>query len=530
MRSPPGAAIRRDRRRRGRSARSGGTAGSAPTVRLPPITPASSATARTSPFGATAVDDQAHRLRPTARRTPRRRRGGRWPAWRSTSTMRGPAASIDVGQAAALGARGGPVAVHAGHDAAAARATRLRPTVAVEPPELDRVAGAVGLDRLRHDRERVRRGEGRQHVAPLPRRPVASRTRTRPCVVARRRAVRVALRGDAQERPPAGRSSDARRGARPGRPAGAGRGGPASARIAGPDEQLERDEARDRVARAARTAARGRRPVASPCRTRTACRAGRRRATGRSAPTASNASLTTSYGPTETPPATTIASAPRRAPRGAARLDVLELVRRRSRGRSPRRPAARRAPAGPGPFASGMPAGPSASPAGRTSSPVARTATRGRRRTADRATPGARGERDRRRRQRGAGGENRRSLDEVAAAAADRIRPARPPRGPGSPPAAARPHRARAAPRVPGRVERRRQLDRDDRVGARAGSARRSRSGSRSRARPRRPATPPAGTSPTTAEPDRRVLAGAGRRRRRGSRSRPSPSCPTAAA
>ena len=100
----------------------------------------------------------------------------------------------------------------------------------------------------------------------------------------------------------------------------------------------------------------------------------------------SMAALTTSNGPTETPPATMSRSAPsarprRRRVRTSSRTSV---AMPRSMTSAPARVARARRP---GPFASGMPAGPSISPGARTSSPVARTATRGRRCTSIASTP-----------------------------------------------------------------------------------------------------------------------------------------------
>ena len=153
-----------------------------------------------------------------------------------------------------------------------------------------------------------------------------------------------------------------------------------------PHEQLERDERRDRVAgqpeqehgvALARRRRRGR--------TRTACPAGRRRARGRCGPTASNAVRTTSYGPTDTPPDTTTMSAsaiPRRS--RASTSSSRSAAIPSSRGTPP---ASRTSARSPGPFASGIPAGPRSVPAARTSSPVARTATTGRRRTTTSASP-----------------------------------------------------------------------------------------------------------------------------------------------
>ena len=221
---------------------------------------------------------------------------------------------------------------------------------------------------------------------PCPAGPLERRTRTRPFASRDGSAVRVALRGDAQERAPALARCGPRRGGRPDRPAEAGRGGPrARGSPAGRTARTSRSSTPG--CRAARTAARDRHRIAARCRTRTACRAGPRRATAPISPTASKASFTTSYGPTETPPATTIASAPavERRPEARAR------PRRGRPGAMPRSigsaPEASTRARRPGPFASGIPAGPRSVPAGRTSLPVASTATRGRRRTCRLALP-----------------------------------------------------------------------------------------------------------------------------------------------
>ena len=182
------------------------------------------------------------------------------------------------------------------------------------------------------------------------------------------------------------------------------------------------------------------------CRTRTACpgwTATRHRSMW---PTFSNASLTTSYGPTDTPPDTTIASA-LAGQRGAQpRLDVLEPVHG-----DPERPAARRRPsrrarARPGPFASGIPAGPRSRPAG-THLVAGREHGDARPPVdANCGTPGARREGDAGARDRRPGLEDRRRpAREVAAGAPDRAADARPPRGRGTPRAAGPSRRGRAA-------------------------------------------------------------------------------------
>ena len=94
-----------------------------------------------------------------------------------------------------------------------------------------------------------------------------------------------------------------------------------------------------------------------------------------------------------------------------------------------------------------------------------------------------------------------------------------------------RPGRVAAARRRPGarRVGGRRQLDLDHGVGAAAGSARRSRSGSPCRGRPSVSGACPARTSPMTSRRTGAVVRGRRDVGGIGSRTRPSPSCPTAA-
>ena len=136
-------------------------------------------------------------------------------------------------------------------------------------------------------------------------------------------------------------------------------------------------------------------------------------------PMASKAILTTSYGPTDTPPATITASASSRPCR----------IRVRTSSRSSRAiprsttsaPAATTIARRPGPFASGIPAGPSGSPGARTSSPVARTAIRGRRWTATASAPLPAAMATRGRRHVGSCGQDRVAGSKVLAATADRV-------------------------------------------------------------------------------------------------------------
>ena len=151
----------------------------------------------------------------------------------------------------------------------------------VEPPEVDRIAGRVRLDLFGDDRQRIRGGEGREDVAPLPRRS-AREPHVDPagCVPARR-SIGIPVRGHAQERAPAGRGPDLLE--QHGTIDGPEQVAPSRQRAdRRPDEQLERDEARDGVARQPEqegaTAVGSRRPS----RTRTACPAGPPPATGRS--------------------------------------------------------------------------------------------------------------------------------------------------------------------------------------------------------------------------------------------------------
>ena len=188
------------------------------------------------------------------------------------------------------------------------------------------------------------------------------------------------------------RGSRPRRAGPPDRPAGAGRAAPrARGSPAGRTARTSRSSTRG--CPAGRRGASDRRRDASRCRTRRACPGWTATRHSPISPIASNASFTTSYGPTDTPPATTIASAPWSSAERSRDDDVVELVRgdperdRLGAGGLDER-------AEPGPFASGIPAGPRSSPAARTSLPVASTATRGRRRT------GTAGEHLRRRRAR----------------------------------------------------------------------------------------------------------------------------------
>ena len=143
-------------------------------VRLPPITPASSATPRTSPFGAAAVDDEAHRLvadtRPSASATARRAVSG----LSQTSTIRGrPDRSTWVRRRRSE--RGRSVRGHRAQYRGFRTRRRVRRSVAVEPPQVDRRAGRAAR----------RRSPGR---SPGRRRSPAPRGRGSPARARRRRA------------------------------------------------------------------------------------------------------------------------------------------------------------------------------------------------------------------------------------------------------------------------------------------------------------------------------------------------------
>ena len=144
-------------------------------VRLAPITPASSATPRTSPFGAAAVDDEAHRL-------GRDGDGGLGDGAPGGDRLVGdvdhprPPGAIDVREPAAFGAwlrslvhrllRGPAIRP----DAALGYVGALHrgPLAAVEPPQVDGGAGGQRIVGLGHDGQGVGGGEGRDDVAVLP--------------------------------------------------------------------------------------------------------------------------------------------------------------------------------------------------------------------------------------------------------------------------------------------------------------------------------------------------------------------------
>ena len=325
--------------------------------------------------------------------------------------------------------------------------------------------------RLRDDREarprpRAPRGRG----SPAPAAPPASRTRTRPCVVADRRA-----------RPPSRSATTRTNARRPGlfetrleqdRPIdAAAAGGPAG----GPPAPGSRAGRTARTSRSSRPGCRAGRTGASvppsgalrgPERERLA-RLDRDPPERRSGRSSRTRACTTSYGPTETPPETTIASTRRRRARrtagpgrpragpsrsraSAARAGVLDerrearAVRVGDPGRAEVRARRRR-----------------------TSSPVARTPTRGRRWTGSCVDAGAGREGDR-----GGRSASGRPRAPSIAPRAGRCRPSgsTPPTRdrlvdedtrPAAGPVASRPR----GPAAPVRVERRRQLDRDDGVG-----------------------------------------------------------------
>ena len=310
---------------------------------------------------AAAVDDQAHRLR----RDGDERLGDGAPGGHRL------VADVDHPRPARTDRRGsGGDARARGRSGPCLLRTDGRPMVAGSRPthaqiSPRRATTARRPRRRRADRpppgttaRRVRGGERREDVAPLPRLAAGQADLDAARLVAHRRAVRrLAPRRPGGSRAGPG-SSDRRRAGPRGRPvAGAGpAGGPRA-----PGSRAGRTARTSRSSRpgcrAGRTAAPCRRPAARRCRTRTACPAGPRPARASIRPIFSNASLTTSYGPTDTPPETTIASAP--AARAAHSRDSTSSSRS---GAIPRScgsaPASATSAASPGPFASGMPAGP----------------------------------------------------------------------------------------------------------------------------------------------------------------------------
>ena len=302
-----------------------------------------------------------------------------------------------------------------------------------------------------------------------------------------------------------------------------------------PDEQLEGHEGRYRVA--GQSEQQGRRSlvgavdrrVPGPCRTRTACPAGPRRATAARSRTPRTPARTTSYGPTDTPPETIIASAPSMSPAQMRGLRRRRAGPSRCPGRAGRHRRPRPSRRGPGRWRPGCRPGQVAGPAGGP-----RRRSRGSRRSGGDG-PGqlvethAGRQADRRGRQDGAGVEDPGARREVAAGSPDgatratavwtRI-------AGGSGPVASRP-RGPAGP--PAASSGRRLLDRDDGVGARRDRGA-GRDADRRAAPDRDVGRLPGADLADHLEAGGRVL---GRRRRRprpGSRSRPSRSCPTAAA
>ena len=263
------------------------------------------------------------------------------------------------------------------------------------------------------------------------------------------------------------------------------------------DEELEGDEARHGVARQAeQERSSAVRPV-DQCRRRTACRAGPRRARARSGrpPRTRSGQVIWADGHAARDDDRVGTAVQGRA---QPRPDIIE-----SSGAMPRSmasaPAASTSALRPGPFASGIPAGPRSRPGARTSLPVASTPTRGRRWTRARRVTGAGREGDGGRGQRGAGGEDHRSLGQVITGG----RIARPRRHRNVDQHPGRKWADRVpAPRTDGRaagIGRRRLLDRDDRVGP-ARDRRPGRDAESRSPRPTGPAgAPPARTSPMTA-------------------------------
>ena len=301
-----------------------------------------------------------------------------------------------------------------------------------------------------------------------------------------------------------------------------------------PHEQLERDERRDRVAGQAEQQHRRAPPPRSvparrTSRTRTACPAGRRPATGSRGRPRRTPGRTTSYGPTDTPPETMTTSASRRraaacATTSSSRSSAMPEVDRLGAG------SRARAPGGPGRSHRGCPAGPR-SVAGladlvtRREHGDARAAPHG-----DLPAAGPGGERDHGRRHELAAAGDHGARGDVAARPTDRIP------GPDRLVDEARRRQrpdgvAAARTRMPAASTGVVELHGDDGVRAAAAPMRTGRDPhGRLRPGPARRGASPARTSPTTVSRTGRALGRHGDVRATGSRSRPSPSCPMAGA
>src|SRR4051794_14370638 len=218
-------------------------------VRFPPITPASSATPRTSPFGPPPSITRlivSSETATSASATARRAVAG----FSETSTIRGrPARSTWVRRRRS--ARGGrslamtsPVS-----DVGAGRGAWPRAwSVAVEPPEVDRIPGREAVDTLGHDREGIGHGKRREDVAPLPSPPARQADRDPALAVADGKAALVTLGHDAQIRSPPRRLRHVvAEDAQVAWAEEAVRGQTEQPSDRRPDEQLERDEAGDGV-------------------------------------------------------------------------------------------------------------------------------------------------------------------------------------------------------------------------------------------------------------------------------------------
>src|SRR5829696_1515061 len=158
----------------------GWQSGMSSAVRLPPITPASSATVRTSPFEpppsitrlsvsadtATSASATARRavaglaLTSTIRGRPRR---STWVRRRRSDL----GASVRSMDPPARRDRTRPAWTRVGSAAGPSRTSSAAPSAAVEPAELHLHPGLRPLERLRDDGEGVRGGEGGQDMAPL---------------------------------------------------------------------------------------------------------------------------------------------------------------------------------------------------------------------------------------------------------------------------------------------------------------------------------------------------------------------------
>ena len=476
-----------------------------------------------------AVDHEAHRL------VADRHRGLRDGSARGERLVADvdhprPAGPVDVGEAAALGARRSVPGHRAQYRGSGW--PPVRRSVAVEPPQVDGAIRPAARRRSRgRSRGRPRSPSAERTWLPCPRPPPASRTGTRPSAS---RTVR----------PSASRSVMTRRNAAPARalrdvvaedrpvrrPEQPVRGQAGQLPDRRPDEQLERHEARDRVPGQAeqerRVAAirRARRP-----RRRTACPAARRPARARSgrSPRRPPGRRRTAR-PRRRPTRSSRRPGPPGRPRGGPGRPRADPPRSRSCGPRPRPP--RRAPRAPGRSRRGSRPGRARVPPPGPRRPVARTPTTRPPVDPQRLVAGARGEGDRGRRQPAPGAQDHDRLVRGRRPPSGSPSRARSPRGraptAGSGPAASRPRSPVGAPSASAGVVSSTWTTASARGGTGAPVAIRI-------AVPR--STAGSGATPARdladhLEADRRAVGRAGHVARRGSRSRPSPSCPTAAA